>query len=182
MPSFRALTVAAALSITLNSAPLAQAGNVLSTSSLQTCSTTDGLKATFCDTRLSILYSVVSGQDNTDAIRLMVDGVSSSDSSSTTAIGNQELSITLRKTPIYFQYPTTYFKTYNYQAYELVAYGTSTASGTFTYFNDNPFNLQPLNSCVDSDTSTSPSCGYAVDGYVRAFRAMRQGVRCRHYC
>jgi len=147
------------------------AGYILSKCTLETCSSTDGLSTDYCDSRLSVLYSVVSGQNNTDAIQLMFDGVENDDdgvSSSAAAIENKELTVTIQKTPIYFQYPTTYDETYNYQAYELVAYGTTDSDGSFSYFNDNPLNFEELNYCVDSDDAEAPSCGYATDRCVCA--------------
>ena len=145
--------------------PVASGGNVLSSSTLESCTTTSsGLTANFCDTRLAILYSVVSGQNDTDAIELMLNEVQQDDQP-VAAIASHELVITIRKTPIYFQYPTTYDRTYNYQAYELVGYGTTESDGTFTYFNDNPLDFQALNTCIDSDDAESPSCGFAVDRY-----------------
>lgn len=159
-PFLRLLVAALGLAV---GAQVASGGSVLSSSTLESCTTTSGgLTANFCDTRLAVLYSVVSGQNDTDAIQVMLNEVQRSDQP-TAAISSHDLRVTIRKTPIYFQYPTTYDRTYNYQAYELVAYGTTDSDGTFTYFNDNPLNFQALNTCVDSDDAESPSCGFAVD-------------------
>ena len=113
------VVIAAAAAVVFT--PLCRAGYVLSSSTLETCTSSDGgLSRNFCEQRLAVLYSVTSGQNNTDAINLMIDNVAVADGDDDSSavrqtISNSELSITIHKTPIYFQYATTYHETYNYQ-------------------------------------------------------------------
>lgn len=89
------------------------------TSIIEACSTTDGLTDDICDERLVFEYAVEGGQNRTDVIQVMIDSVVTDASQDSdllvTSIENQEVSIQIRRTPIYFQYPTTYHQTYNYQ-------------------------------------------------------------------
>ena len=149
--------------------PSAQAGYVLTKSTLESCGTSGGLTTDTCDQRLVVLYSVANGQNNTDTIQLMIDEVEGDEEGQ---ISNADVTLQIQKTPIYFQYPTAYHKTYNYQAWELVAYGTTDTDGVFTYFNDNPLNFQvsilPLISNLLQETSPfCPIRDHCFDNLVR---------------
>ena len=102
-------------------------------------------------------------QRHTDAINLIIDKVTpNKDSDSGQTIENKQISLKFEKTPVYFRYPTTYFRTYNYQPYEIISYGTTDSQGTFAPFNLNPLN-GALNSCKDADGDEDPTCGWVRD-------------------
>lgn len=134
-------------------------GVIIAKSTLNQCYQTDtGL--TGCNNKLVVAVTVENGENATSSIQLnilsaTVDGVEQQ-------LANTQISVVLRKTPVYFYYPTTYYETFNYQPWEQLAYGS--LSGTdFTPFNDNIF-FGEINSCSDGDFDENPSCGWAYDG------------------
>ena len=117
-------------------------------------------------------------QRHTDAINLIIDKVTpNKDSDSGQTIENKQISLKFEKTPVYFRYPTTYFRTYNYQPYEIISYGTTDSQGTFAPFNLNPLN-GALNSCKDADGDEDPTCGW-VRGYNNEKIPFSQGRCCK---
>lgn len=131
---------------------------LLTKSRIETCDT-DGLSRNSCTQKLVILYDVKNGQKHTDSINLIVDKVENAPGGSS-SIENKHISLVFDKTPVYFRYPTTYFRSYNYQPYEILSYGTSDGEGTFTPFNINPL-TPPILECNDHEKDENPTCGWA---------------------
>ena len=133
-------------------------GVVIAKSTLNQCFQTDtGL--TGCENKLVVAVTVENGENATSSLELSI--LSAAVDGEDQQLANRQISVVLRKTPVYFYYPTTYFETYNYQPWEQLAYGS--LSGTdFTPFNDNIF-FGAINSCIDGDFEDAPSCGWAYD-------------------
>ena len=131
---------------------------IIAKSTLNQCFQTDsGL--TGCTDKLAVALTVENGENATSSIELSI--LSTTVDGEERQISNKQISIVLRKTPVYFYYPTTYYETYNYQPWEQLAYG-STSGSDFVPFNDNIF-FGEINSCIDGDNDESPSCGFAYD-------------------
>eukprot|EP00750_Incisomonas_marina_P003519 INCI13174.1.p1 GENE.INCI13174.1~~INCI13174.1.p1 ORF type:complete len:863 (-),score=128.39 INCI13174.1:47-2635(-) len=134
-------------------------GVIIAKSTLNQCYQTDtGL--TGCNNKLVVAVTVENGENATSSIQLNI--LSATVDGAEQQLANKQISVVLRKTPVYFYYPTTYYETFNYQPWEQLAYGS--LSGTdFTPFNDNIF-FGEINSCSDGDFDENPSCGWAYDG------------------
>jgi hypothetical protein len=133
-------------------------GLIIAKSTLNQCYQTDtGL--TGCTNKLVVAVTVENGENATSSLQLSI--LSATVNGQEQQLANKRISVVLRKTPVYFYYPTTYWATYNYQPWEELAYGS--LSGTdFTPFNDNIF-FGEINTCSDGDFDESPSCGWAYD-------------------
>ena len=99
---------------------------------------------TGCDTKLTVAVTVENGENATSSIELNI--LSATIDGEDQQISNRDISVVLRKTPVYFYYPTTYLSTVNYQPWEQLAYDSSSGSD-FTPFNDNIF-LEIISSLV----------------------------------
>lgn len=92
-----------------------RAFSVVRNATLQSCSTTTGLTSNFCTEHLEVTYTTEAGHNNTDVVKLMIESVEDTNSLEAQTIANKEITIKIRRTPIYFQYPTEYHDIYNYQ-------------------------------------------------------------------
>ena len=131
---------------------------IIAKSTLNECFQSDaGL--TGCSNKLVVALTVENGENATSSIELKF--FSATVNGQDQQIANKDISIVIRKTPVYFYYPTTYLKTVNYQPWEQVAYGTISGSD-FTPYNDNIL-FGEINTCLDGDEDDTPSCGWAYD-------------------
>lgn len=91
--------------------------------SIVACPTTsDGLSANSCSNKLVVETWVGNGLNETEPLDVAIDSVDDcrdDDASCTRTTLQNDVVMTLTRTPVYFKYPTAYHSTVNYQKYEL---------------------------------------------------------------
>ena len=115
--------------------------SLLSSSSIEKCINTDPSKNITCSSKLLLSLTIQNAElQGADSISTTLDQITDKDGN--TQKLSSPIKITFSKTPVKVVYPSTYFRDFNYFPKEKIIRTSST-------------------SCSDSNTDSSPTCGWA---------------------